>query len=300
MHEFLPPRQRGLVVHVTLIALLSLTAGICFWLVFQTPVGPSFAFYAVAFLLTVLPLPVLVYRLYALNRAHYRLDRNALRLTWGLRVEEIPVSLIEWIRPAQGLVTPLQLPLFRLPGGVLGITHHPDIGEVEFLASEADNLLLVATPHRVYAISPEDAAAFTAIFQRIIEMGSLTSSVVRSEFPSFVVGQAWQNLFARTTWLGGLAANVAALIWVGILSPTPRRVPLGFGPGGTPLEAVPAAQLILLPFLSLVLFGFGWLMGVFFYRRADQHVLSLVLWVSGALTSLFFLFAIYFLVTSPL
>lgn len=299
-NEFFPPRQRGLAVHLTLIALLSLTAGVCFWLVFQTPVGPAFTLYAVGFLLAVLPLPVLVYRLYALQRAHYQLDRNTLRLMWGLRVEEIPVAHIEWVRPAQGMVTPLRLPFFRLPGGILGVTHHPDAGEVEFLASEAENLLLVATLQRVYAISPENPAQFVMAFQRIIEMGSLTSGVARSEFPSFVVGQAWKHPFARSMWVVGLVLNIAALVWVGVLTPSERRVPLGFGPEGRPLEAVPAAQLILLPFLSLVLFAFGWLLGVFFYRRADQQILALVLWTSGALNALLFLFALYFLVNTPL
>ncbi|PWH14922.1 MAG: hypothetical protein DDG60_06895 [Anaerolineae bacterium] len=300
MNDFFPPRQRGLVIHLALIAFLSLLSGSCFWLVFRTPVGLEFTLYIVGFLVTVLPLPVLAYRLYALNRAHYHLDRNTLRLAWGLRLEEIPVSDIEWIRPMQGLVTPLSLPFFRLPGGILGITRHPEIGEVEFLASETDPLLLVATPRRVYAISPADPAAFVAAFQKIIEMGSLTTGTPRSEFPSFVVGQAWNNWFARTMWLTGLFANLVALVWVGFLIPSGRRAPLGFGPGGTPLEAVPAAQLILLPFLSLVLFSIGWLAGIFFYRRTDQQVHSLTLWASGALTSLLFLLALYFLINTPL
>jgi len=300
MNDFPPPRQRGLVIHITLIAFLVITAGISFWQVFQTPVGVAFAIYIVVFLASAIPLPVLAYRLYALGRANYQLDRNTLRLMWGMRVEEIPVSEIEWLRPVHGLVAPLALPLFRLPGGILGLTRQADIGEVEFLASEAGNLLLVATPRRVFAISPENPAAFAAAFQKIIEMGSLTPGKGRSEFPSFVVGRAWESGWVRFLWLAGLFLNLASLVWVSALIPTTQRVPLGFGPGGAPLGAVPAAQLILLPLLSTVLFAIGWLIGVFFYRRADQQVLSLTLWASSTLSSLFFLLAIYFIVTTPI
>lgn len=300
MNDFPPPRQRGLVIHIALITLLVITAGVSFWQVFQTPVGMAFAIYVVLFLASAIPLPVLAYRLYALGRANYQLDRNTLRLMWGMRVEEIPVSEIEWLRPVQGLVAPLALPLFRLPGSILGLTRQADIGEVEFMASESDSLLLVATPRRVYAISPENPAAFAAAFQKIIEMGSLTPGKGRSEFPSFVVGRAWESAWVRFLWLAGLALNVASLVWVSALIPTSQQVPLGFGSGGAPLEAVPAAQLILLPLLSIVLFAIGWLAGVFFYRRADQQVLSLTLWASSALASLFFLLAIYFIVTTPL
>ncbi len=300
MNNFPPPRQRGLVIHIALIAFLVITAGISFWQVFQTPVGIAFAIYIVLFLASAIPLPVLAYRLYALGRANYQLDRNILRLMWGMRIEEIPISEIEWLRPVHGLVAPLALPFFRLPGSILGLTRQADIGEVEFLASEAGNLLLVATPRRVFAISPENPAAFAAAFQKIIEMGSLTPGKGRSEFPSFVVGRAWEGAWVRFLWLAGLALNLASLVWVSALIPTTQRVPLGFGPGGAPLGAVPAAQLILLPLLSIVLFAAGWLAGVFFYRRADQQILSLTLWASSTLTSLFFLLAIYFIVTTPL
>lgn len=300
MNDFPPPRQRGLIIHLAVIALLTITAGISFWQVFQTPVGLAFAIYIVIFLASATPLPVLAYRLYALMRANYQLDRNTLRLMWGLRIEEIPVSEIEWLRPVQGLAAPLSLPLFRLPGSLLGLTRQADLGEVEFLASEAGSLLLVAAPRRVFAISPENPAAFAAAFQKMIEMGSLTPGKSRSEYPSFVVGRAWENTWVRSLWLAGLFLNLAGLVWVGALSTTTQQVPLEFGPDGAPLGVVAAAQLILLPLLSIVLFAVGWLLGVFFYRRADQQILSFALWAAGALASLFFLLAIYFIVTAPL
>ncbi len=299
MNAFPPDRQRGLLIHLILIGVLSLMSVSTFWLVFQTPVGVSFAIDVILFLASVIPVPILAYRAYALTRANYELDRNTLRLIWGLRVEEIPVSEVEWLRPVQGLIAPLSLPLFRLPGSILGVTRQPDIGEVEFLAAETATMILVATPKRVYAISPADQAGFAAAFQKVIEMGSLTPGRSHSEFPSFVVAKAWESSLVRYLWLAGLFLNLGGLIWVSILIQTTQGVPLGFGPGGAPLQVVPAAQLILLPLLSAVLFTAGWLLGLFFYRRADQQVLALTVWFSSALSAVLFLFAIFFIISAP-
>lgn len=299
MNAFPPPRQRGFIIHLALIVVFSLAAVSMFWLLFQTPVGLFFALYLVLFLLAVIPVPILAYRAYALTRGNYLLDRNILRLTWGLRVEDIPVADVEWIRPVQGLLAPLTLPLLRLPGSILGVTRQWDIGDVEFLASEKTTLLLVATHRRVYAISPEDPARFAAAFQKVIEMGSLQRGESRSQFPSFLVGIAWENPVARYLWLAGLFLNIGSLVWVSVIAPGAQSVPFGFGPDGSPLEVGPAVQLILLPMLSAVLFVIGWLLGLFFYRRTDQQIHALAVWASSTLTSFGFLVAIFFLLTTP-
>ena len=79
-----------------------------------------------------------------------------------------------------------------------------------------------------------------------------------------------------------------------------QRIPLGFTPAGMPQEAVPAVQVILLPLLSALLFIMGWLGGLFFYRRPDQRILALAVWSSSALSALLFLFAVFFLITTPI
>jgi hypothetical protein len=300
MNEFPPPRQRGLVIHITLAVVLATISAAAFWLLFHAQVGLLFTFYVVLFLLTLIQVPILAYRAYALARANYLLDRNTLRLVWGLRVEDIPVTDVEWIRPVAGLLAPINLPWFRLPGGILGMTNQPDIGKVEFLASETDTLLLVATARQVFAISPENAAAFAAAFQKINEMGSLQPGEGRSQYPSFVVSRAWESPIVRYLWLAGVFLNIGSLVWVSVLIPSLNRVPLGLAPNGLPLDPVPGIQIILLPFLSALLFVAGWLAGLFFYRKDDQHVLALAVWASSTLSALFFLIGIFFIVTTPI
>lgn len=297
MNEFPPSRQRGLFIHLVVTVVLGAISLLALWMTFQTPVGLLFTVYFLVFFVTALPTPILAYRAYALTRANYYLDRNALRLVWGLRVEEIPVTDVEWIRPVAGLLAPINLPWLRLPGGILGVTHQPDIGRVEFLASDAQNLLLVATARQIFAISPENPTAFAAAFQKTIEMGSLQPADGHSEYPSFVVVRAWDNLVVRFLWLAGVFLNTGLLIWVGVLIPTLKQVSLGFTPARLPLEPVSGVQLILLPFLSLLLFTAGWLAGLVFYRKTEQQALALIVWGSNVLTALFFLVAVYFIIT---
>ena len=300
MKEFPPPRQRGLVIHIAIAMVLGSLSALALWLTFQTPVGILFTFYVLLFFATAIPTPILAYRAYALTRANYLLDRNSLRLIWGLRVEEIPVRDVEWMRPVTGLLAPISLPWFRLPGGILGVTRQPDIGRVEFLASESSTLLLVATARQIFAISPEDPAGFVAAFQKTTELGSLQPAQGQSQYPSFVVTRAWDSLVVRFIWLAGSFLNIGLLAWVSTLITTVQRVPLGFGPSGLPLEPVASAQLILLPFLSAIVFVVGWLAGLFFYRKPEQQALALAVWAASTLTALLFLIAVFALITAPI
>ncbi len=299
MNEFPPLRQRGLLIHVGLIVALGAISLTMFWFVFQTPVGLLFTLDILVALLTFIPLPILAYRVYALLRGNYLMDRDNLRLIWGLRVEEIPVANIEWVRPARALPSPLSLPWLSFPGGLLGRSLHGDLGSVEFMASDVETLLLVATARQVFAISPADPAAFISAFQRAIEMGSLARVEARSQYPSFVVAVAWESVLVRYLWLVGGFLNIGLLAWVTVIAPGIQRVPLGFTPAGAPQDTVPGAQLILLPLLSALLFVIGFLAGLFLYRRPDQRILALAVWASGVISALSFLFAVFFLITTP-
>lgn len=297
--HFSPPRQRGQVTHGALIGLLALVSLVAVLLAFQTEVGLAFTFWLLLGLFSALPVPFLVYRLYALNRAGYSLDRDTVQLVWGLRVQSIPVSDVEWVRGPEGFTPPVALPWFSLPGGILGITRHRDIGEVEFLASESDRLLLLATAQRVYAISPENPGAFVAAFQKVIEMGSLTPGQSLSLFPSFVVAQAWHSPLARYLWMAAGFLNIGIFVWVSLLIPSMQTISMGFLSSGAPGKAVPGPQLLLLPLLSVGLGVMGWAAGLFFYRREGQQQLAFALWVAGVLSALVFLAAVFFIVTTP-
>jgi len=297
--HFPPRKRRGLIIHGILILVLAIIASVGFLNLTRAEVGPAFLISLLTALLAFAPIPFLVYRAYSLWRADYHIDRDSLALSWGLRVEDIPLNDIEWIRPAEDLTHPLALPPFPIPGALIGVRRHPDLGTVEFLASDAKNLLLVATAKRIFVISPDDPASLTQTFARATELGSLSPIEAKSVYPSFVISQAWENSLVRFLWLSGLFLNIGLFVWTSLIIPSTPRIALGLQFAQGTVESTPSSQLIILPVVSLVLFIGGWVAGLYFYRWEKERALALMVWGSGTLTSLLFLIAIMFVVTTP-
>lgn len=298
--SFPPSKRAGALLHSIIIVALGTAAVWAFLNLSRAPVGPTIVIYLLVILVTLPPLPFFGYRLFSLLRADYVLDRDSLAFTWGLRVEDIPLTDIEWIRPATDLSSPLHPPTFSLPGGLLGVRRHPDLGAVEFIAATTKNLLVVSTAKRTYAISPERAGEFLDTFRRATELGSLLPAESLSQYPSFLLARAWENLAARFLWISGLLLNIGLVAWVTFLIPTISSVTLGFDPTGAPLEAVPSVRLILLPLLSASLFVAGLFAGLFIYRNEKQQPLATIIWISSTVSSLLFLLAVLFIVTTPI
>ncbi|HSL42171.1 MAG TPA: PH domain-containing protein [Anaerolineales bacterium] len=297
--HFPPAKQFGLILHAVMIMLL---AGLSIWgflNLTNAQMGPMFVSYLLVAILAFAPVPFLGYRAFALFKADYYIDRDSLAILWGLRLEDIPLTDIEWVRPASDLTNPLSLPRFRLPGAVLGTRRHPDLGAVEFIASSAKNLILIATSKHVFAISPRDAASLVRTFARATELGSLTPTEAKSVYPSFVITQAWESPIARFLWMTGLLLNLGLVAWVGVLIPSLSQVPFGFDPFGVPNVTVPSVRLILLPLISGLLFITGFLLGLYLYRWDKERPLAFIIWISSSLSALLFLLAILFLVTTP-
>jgi hypothetical protein len=297
--KFPPSRRRGLTLHVVLILLLTSIVGILAFLISRQPISLAFTVFIFLAVLAFFPIPILAYRLYSLRRANYSLTRDRLKLSWGLREEWIPVAEIEWVRPLKALGQPIPMPFFHLPGSVLGLRRHADLGPIEFLASDEKSLLLVATSGKIFAISPEDPLNFLQDIQRAVEMGSLMPTVQRSIYPSFVVVHAWDSLAARFLWLAGFFANIGLLAWVSLIAPSLRHISLGFLPSGTARPPSAGMTLILLPIVSTFLYLVGWVTGLMVYRREEQRPLAYILWASGVVSALLFLVAVMFIVITP-
>jgi hypothetical protein len=297
--HFPPAKQFGLILHGVLILLLAAVSISSFINLTNAFMGPMFVSSLLVGILAFAPIPFLGYRAYALFKADYYIDRDSLAILWGLRVEDIPLSDIEWVRPASDLTYPLSLPRFRLPGAVLGTRRHPDLGAVEFIASSARNLILIATSKHVFAISPRNAAALVRTFARATELGSLTPTEAKSVYPSFVITQAWESPLARFLWMVGLLLNLGLVGWVGFLIPSLSQVPFGFNAFGVPNESVPSVRLILLPLLSTLLFITGLLAGLYLYRWDKERPLAFIIWLSSTLCAVLFLMAVLFLIRTP-
>ena len=296
---FPPPKQRGLIIHGIITFILLVVVVVGFFQLTGLEVGSAFLIWLLVAMAAFAPLPFFAYRLGALYRANYEIDRDSLAITWGLRVEDIPLSDIEWIRPAEDLTNPLTMPALPLPGALLGLRRHADLGTVEFIASDSSKLLIIATAKRVFIISPEDPAGLAQTFARATEMGSLAPTEARSVYPSFIVSQAWESGLARYLWLSALFLNIGLFIWASLIIPSTPLVALAVQAANGTFQTVPSAQLIIFPVASLLLSVAGWIAGLYFYRGERERILAFILWGSGTFTSLLFLLAVLFIVTTP-
>lgn len=311
--DFPPPRRPGLILLGTAILIFAGGSALSFYVTFQAGETASFLVSLAVGLVLFAPIPLLGYQAYALLSASYTLERDGLRIHWGLRAEDIPLPEIEWVRSAGDLATHLPMPWPRWTGAILGRRHVEGLGPVEFLAADARTLLLVATPSRIYAISPADPRAFLNAFRRANELGSLSPIKAQSANPTLLVGNLWSDPPGRALVLAGLALELALLLSVMLAIPTRPALSLGFATNGQPTDPGPSARLLLLPVLNGVYFLVDLLAGLFFYRRSTRsgaleislspvevrayRVLAYVLWASAVLTGLIMLVGVVFILS---
>ncbi len=281
-NEFYPPRTLGLIFHGGLI-LIFLSAGIFFFYhATQNPSGVNFLLDMTIALLLFAPLPLLSYRLYPLLNGVYVLGQEGLIIRWGLRREDIPLGAIEWIRPANEVGFRLPLPWLRLPGAIIGRRMVNELGLVEYLAADVKNMLLVATPNKVFALSPEDGGSFVRAFLQANELGSLMPLDAQSVYPQVFIGRVWEDRLGRVAILAGLTIGVILLLGVAL-----AVTALGEINWLEPGSIAPAERLLLLPILNgliwLVNLGVGSLL---FRRGGNLKLAAYLLWFTSVLTGL--------------
>jgi len=293
--EFLPPRRFGFALQ-TIIAVVLFIAGLFgVWQALQTDIGFAMLLYLLPSLLMLGFVPILGYHAYALYNAQYKIGRDGINLHWGLRLVDIPITTIQWVYPTDQLDVRLPLPLIHWPGAVIGVRHVPGEGQVEYLASRTRNLILIATPERAYAISPQNPAEFMHTYQRCTEMGSFTPIAARSVHPTLFINRVWSALPARIVLLTGAIMGLSLFLWVSLSIPSRPQIHLRFLPDGSPGNLVPAFRLLLLPFLNTFIFLTNLFIGLYFFRNESSQHLAYLLWGSSAVTSSLFLVAVYFI-----
>lgn len=311
-YSFAPPRQAGLLLHIGFLLILVAMIGFGIWQIIQSDIGVSFFLGLLLALFAFSFLPLLIYRAYALWGAYYILERDGVRIHWGLRVEEIPINEVLWIiTPAQfkqqsGFTPPL--PWLPVPGALLGVRKIGTNLPVEYLASSTNRLLYIGTSQRIFAISPNDPQALQVVYQHFLELGSLSPIVTRSIYPTFLFGEIWRSRLVRFLLLSGFLLNILLFGWVSITIPTRQELFLVI----TAEEPVAPARLMLLPIISGFFFLANSLFGLFFFRRSESlsrevtttssrrleimlpgKFLAHLLWSASILTSLLLFGAVY-------
>ncbi|NPV84923.1 MAG: hypothetical protein HPY45_02785 [Anaerolineae bacterium] len=290
--SFPPPKRTGLTFHISAILFVFALVILCLYFASQMSTGIVLILLLILSLALMAPLLLLLYRGYALLRGGYILEREGLRIRWGLRGEDIPLTEIEWVRPASDMGFDLPLPPFSLPGSIIGLREIEGLGEVEFMASDLVNMVLVATPQKIYAISPANTKAFFSVFQNVMELGSLSPLQPHSSLPIAFLQKVWADQTARKLILIGLALTILLFIVAGIVISLFQSVSIGYSPQGEPLPPMPSERLLLLPVLCTFTFIGDMLAGMFFYWRNPQAPLAYILWSSSILTPSLLIIAI--------
>jgi hypothetical protein len=239
--------------------------------------------------------PVLIYRIYALQRARYILARDGISIFWGLRHEEIPINQVNWVGSADQNRMRLSKPFVRLPGAVIGTQKQPDGKTVEFLAAHATRLVMVVTPIKIYAISPANENEFLQTYRRLSEFGSLAPFASLSDYPTLLVARSWADRPARILLIASITLAIGLILGISLSIPTHPLTALRLNPDGSPVELVPGIRILLLPVLNTFFFIADLLLGLFFYRRSETKSLGYLMWASSAMTSLLFAGAAFFI-----
>lgn len=296
---FYPPRKAGVIFHVISILVLILCGVIGIVRITSTQPGPVFIIYLFLIISAILLVPLLIYRLSYLQNAVYILERDSLRLQWGLRVEVIPSSTILWVQKADHLTEPIRYPLLRWPGSVLGTRRLSRDTPVEFLASSSRDLVLVATYECVYAISPSEPEVFVNTYQGFTELGSLSSPEHRSEHPTSLLTNAWTTPTSRNMILTSILIHVILIIWIGLTTPTNSNLELLFSQNAVPDVYTPRVRLTVFPMINTLFLTINIVAGLFIFRREKQRPLAYLLWGTSIVVSILFLVATFITLRGP-
>lgn len=292
---FFPPRKVGTIFHLSSISVLLVGVGISLYRIAYGEVGSTFLIYLLPILFAIPVVPLLFYRLSYLQNAVYTIERDRIRLQWGIRVEVIPTNTILWVQSASELTEPIRYPWFRWPGSVLGSRRLGGDTPIEFLASQSLDLILIATYERVFAISPTDPDKFLNVYQRMTELGSLVSHEPRSVRPTTLFAGIWQTPAVRNLIIISILFSLALIVWTGLIAPTKSIVSLGFTPTGEPRTPIFGLRMMLLPLLNTIFWVFNFFAGLLLSRQEEGLPLAYLLWGSSVFVSGLFLVATFFI-----
>jgi hypothetical protein len=293
--DFTPPRRKGYIFYAGMTLILLGLSG--FLLIFALDQQSSgfFVLTLLGALIALIPIPFILYAIYALLRAKYKLNREGLRLRWGLRVLDIPMPDIEWVRMADASQPDLPTPMWSFTGLMRGVRHSPELGEVEFLASDQNHLVLVGTKSKVFAISPEKPDDFLRAFQSAFELGSITPLKPISNQAGTFFSAIFADRRARLLIILETAVILALLITVALIIPSRSAITLGYQPAGSPASTSPSDRLLLLPVLSMFALVADLSLGFYLFRTERTRVLAILILASGLIAPVLFFFSLLFL-----
>jgi hypothetical protein len=276
-----PPKLMGFLIGLLMIGMLLLTIG---WSVIQMGAGELTVWLAFWVVLPILSLPLLllvVYRLYGLFTARYSINRDGLKLRWGLAYDDIPIQQLTRVDRAEAFKL-TKLPAFSAwwPGLVTGKRQIEGLGEVEYFATRGpEEIVVVQSGDRLLAISPRDVDEFLNAVRDALRMGALSTYEEISTRPNFALARLGSDRVALLlVVLGGILPVALFGYLLLVVGDITGQVAFGFDTSGAVDTLAPPGRLLLLPMIG----GASWLLDLFFgiwmYRTSTNRPLAYTLW----------------------
>jgi hypothetical protein len=276
--EYRPDQQKATVFFAILIGLSVLLLIGAIWLLPLGYLNPAIPIGVASFALVLLV--IAGYNLYQLKTMTYSLSRNGLELTWGFRKVFIPNQNLTWARPVDDFRSVLPLPMFRLPGLVLGSSQVQGLGTVEYGLTEPIKAVLVSGNGTVFAISPKNPAEFATQVARFQQMGATQSLPAVDETFSQLWSTIWAQKSHRNSLLLSLGLCALSLILAFVFSALYTSVTW------VTLEIVPSSQLFILPILAFGIWLVNLVSGLFLlYQNQVEKGMVRWIWVASGVVA---------------
>ena len=278
----LVPRER-LIAWIVAALLLLASLVLLVWLL-RTPLGPTTIVLSLAFLLALVLLAVLLYRLWALHGLDYWIDRDAVRIHWAGNMIDIPLPDIqEAVYKPTGLVQDHRW--WAWPVGWVQPLR-PESVQVSYATLSPEESLALKTSYATFIISPEDADGFiTALHERqaLGPARKLEPAIAEPSYRQHWLIQDRLPLILMATGLFFGLILLGLLVW---RYPTlPQQIPLHFDAAGEPDRIVPRRSIFLFSAITLLIGFFNAAVGIALYER--HKLASYMLWGSALLLQLF-------------
>ena len=246
--EYFPPRQKSLILNgLAAFVLVLLILGMLI-IGSMTRQNTLAILLMAAGILLLLPLFLVIYRIFVVLSTVYLLSRDALEISWGLRRELLPIGQIDWVNPVSEFETQLPLGVTFLKSAYYGEKRINGLGQPLFVATSQEQMVLIKRGNQYLVISPENARIFCERFDQINQLGSLKQFEPESENLTMLWQRVWADRWAKRMLIAGII-SLALLLIAAMTIGLSREQSVWVS-----MERVPASRALLLALIG-TLFG---------------------------------------------
>lgn len=246
--EYFPPRQKSLILNgLAAFVLVLLILGMLI-IGSMTRQNTLAILLMAAGILLLLPLFLVIYRIFVVLSTVYLLSRDALEISWGLRRELLPIGQIDWVNPVSEFETQLPLGVTFLKSAYYGEKKINGLGQTLFVATSPEQMVLIKRGNQYLVISPENARIFCERFDQINQLGSLKQFEPESENLTMLWQRVWADRWAKRMLIAGIISLALLLIAAMTIGLSREQIVW------VSMERVPASRALLLALIG-TLFG---------------------------------------------